>query len=128
MKKSILGILGILTLSGTLVTSCTSDSNGSDSSSSTFVVTPTDFKGTITEGEVVLVAGTIYKLTGKIQVNSGATLTIPAGTVIEAMLLEIPVITYKTTGTPYLNKDGETVLLCDIGDINQLAKTNEENR
>jgi glycosyltransferase involved in cell wall biosynthesis len=43
------------------------------------------------------------------------------GTVIEAMLLEIPVIAYKTTGTPYLNKDGETVLLADIGDIKTLA-------
>lgn len=42
-------------------------------------------------------------------------------TVIEAMLLEIPVITYKTSGTPYLNKDGETVLLADMGDIQTLA-------
>ena len=43
------------------------------------------------------------------------------GTVIEAMLLEIPVITYKTTGTPFLNKDGKTVLLAGIGDIDKLA-------
>jgi glycosyltransferase involved in cell wall biosynthesis len=49
-------------------------------------------------------------------------LDIIPGTVIEAMLLEIPVITYRTTGTPYLNKGGETVLICDIGDINQLAR------
>lgn len=83
MKKSILQVLGILTLSATLVTSCTTDTNGTDSPSSTFVVNPLDFQGTITEGEVVLVAGTTYKLSGKIQVNSGATLTIPAGTIIE---------------------------------------------
>jgi glycosyltransferase involved in cell wall biosynthesis len=43
------------------------------------------------------------------------------GTVIEAMLLELPVSTYKTTGTPYLNKDGVTVLLAEMGDINKLA-------
>ncbi len=45
-----------------------------------------------------------------------------SGTIIEAMLLELPLITYKTTGTPYLNKDGETVLLADIGDIDMIAK------
>jgi len=44
------------------------------------------------------------------------------GTVIEAILLDLPVITYKTSGTPYLNKDGETVLLADIGDIGKLAE------
>lgn len=43
------------------------------------------------------------------------------GTVIEAMLLELPVVTYKTTGTPYLNKNGETVLISEIGDIEHLA-------
>jgi glycosyltransferase involved in cell wall biosynthesis len=37
------------------------------------------------------------------------------------MLLELPVVTYKTTGTPYLNKDGETVLISKIGDIEHLA-------
>lgn len=43
------------------------------------------------------------------------------GTVIEAILLGLPVVTYKTTGTPYLNRDGEAVLLADIGDIVKLA-------
>jgi hypothetical protein len=84
MKKSILQLFGILTLSATLVTSCSTDNNNTDSSSA-FVVNPADFKGTITEGEVVLVSGTTYKLSGKIQVNDGATLTIPAGTRIEGI-------------------------------------------
>jgi len=48
-------------------------------------------------------------------------LDVISGTVIEAMLLELPLVTYKTTGTPYLNKDGQTVLLGDIGDIEKLA-------
>jgi len=49
-------------------------------------------------------------------------LDIISGTIVEAMLLDLPLITYKTTGTPYLNKDGETVLLGDIDDIDTLAK------
>jgi glycosyltransferase involved in cell wall biosynthesis len=41
--------------------------------------------------------------------------------VIEAMCLGLPVVTYKTTGTPYLNKDLEAVLISQIGDIENLA-------
>jgi len=44
------------------------------------------------------------------------------GTVLEAIYLNLPVITYKTSGTPYLNKDGEAVLIAEIGDIDALAK------
>jgi glycosyltransferase involved in cell wall biosynthesis len=42
-------------------------------------------------------------------------------TILEAALLELPVVTYKTTGTPYLNKNGEAILICDIGDIQGLS-------
>lgn len=49
-------------------------------------------------------------------------LDVISSTVIEAMLLGIPLVTYKTTGTPYLNKDGETVLLADRGDTSKLAE------
>lgn len=49
-------------------------------------------------------------------------LDIIPGSVIEAILLDLPVVTYKTTGTPYLNKDGESVLIANIGDIDMLAK------
>lgn len=41
--------------------------------------------------------------------------------VIEAILLDLPVVTYKTTGTPYLNRDDEAVLIANIGDIDMLA-------
>lgn len=84
MKNSIVKLIGIVTLSAALFTSCSSDNNN-DKPSSTFVVNANDFKGTITDGEVVLDAATTYKLTGKLQVNSGATLTIPAGTVIQGV-------------------------------------------
>jgi hypothetical protein len=50
--------------------------------SSTFTADATNFQGDINEGEVTLDPTKTYKLTGKL-VNSGATLTIPAGTTIE---------------------------------------------
>ncbi len=43
------------------------------------------------------------------------------GTIIEAILLDIPVVTTKNTGTPFLNRDGEAVLIADIGNIEMLA-------
>lgn len=63
-------------------TGCSDDDNGPSSS---FVVDPNNFQGTIADGEVTLNANTVYQLTGKLQVNDGATLTIPAGTVIEGV-------------------------------------------
>ncbi len=44
------------------------------------------------------------------------------GTIIESIFLGLPVVTYKTTGTPYLNKDGEAVLISEINDIEGLAE------
>lgn len=44
------------------------------------------------------------------------------GSVIEAIYLGLPVVTYKTTGTPYLNRDGKSVLLSEIDDIEGLAE------
>lgn len=44
-----------------------------------------------------------------------------SSSIAEAMLLNIPVVTYKTSGTPYLNKDGETVLIAEIGDTRTMA-------
>ena len=83
MKNSILKFFGIIAISASFLTSCSSDDNNSPSS--TFVVNPLDFKGQINDGEVILNASTVYKLTGRLQVNTGATLTIPAGTRIEGV-------------------------------------------
>ena len=86
MKTTFTKVFGILALSAAFFTSCSSDDNGTpEVPSSTFVANPLDFKGTISDGEVILDASAVYKLTGKIQVNSGATLTIPAGTKIEGL-------------------------------------------
>ena len=45
-----------------------------------------------------------------------------ASSVIESMLLGLPVITCRTGGLPYLNKDGVTVLMSEPGDIKGLAE------
>ncbi|WP_324689060.1 hypothetical protein [Flavobacterium cheonhonense] len=82
MKKTILKAFGILTVVAGLLTACsTSDDNGPTSS---FEVNPSDFKGNINDGEVILNANTVYNLTGALVVRDGATLTIPAGTEIHA--------------------------------------------
>lgn len=49
-------------------------------------------------------------------------LDVISSTVIEAILLDLPLVTYRTSGTPFLNKDKETVLLADIGDVEVLAE------
>ena len=85
MKKNVLQLFGILALTASFFTSCSSDNNENDKPSSTFVVDANNFQGTIADGEVTLEASKTYKLTGKLQVNSGATLNIPAGTKIEGV-------------------------------------------
>jgi len=47
--------------------------------------------------------------------------TIP-GTILEAIYLDLPVISYNTGDIPLLNKGDMRVLLCDQGDITSLAR------
>jgi glycosyltransferase involved in cell wall biosynthesis len=42
-------------------------------------------------------------------------------TILESMALDLPVITYQTTGTPYVNKFGNAILIAQLGDIQDLA-------
>lgn len=89
MKKSISKIFGLAILSlATITTSCSSDDDngGNTGGGSSFVVNRDNLQGTITDGNVVLESGT-YKLTGKLVVANGATLTIKAGVVVEATAL-----------------------------------------
>jgi glycosyltransferase involved in cell wall biosynthesis len=46
--------------------------------------------------------------------------TIP-GTIVESMLLGVPVISYNTGGIPDLNKDGENIILVEQGNVVRLA-------
>jgi hypothetical protein len=81
MKNSIVKLFGLLAVTASLFTGCSSDNDGPSSS---FVVNPADFKGTIADGDVTLEANTVYNLTGALVIADGATLTIPAGTLIKA--------------------------------------------
>lgn len=44
-----------------------------------------------------------------------------SGTQLQAMRFGLPVICYKTTGTPELNKDKECVLIAEKGNVEELA-------
>ena len=81
MKNSIVKLFGLLAITGSLFIGC---STSDDGPTSTFVVDPADFKGTIVDGEVILDDNIVYNLTGALIVADGATLTIPAGTLIKA--------------------------------------------
>ncbi|ESU29721.1 hypothetical protein FLJC2902T_01950 [Flavobacterium limnosediminis JC2902] len=85
MKKSFLKLFGLLAMSAAVLTSCSKEDDEPTPPSSSFVADATNFQGTINDGTVTLNSTLVYKLTGKIQVNSGATLIIPAGTKIEGM-------------------------------------------
>lgn len=83
--KKLLKVLSVVLFSAATLTSCSSDDGGKkDDPTSTFVLDANNFKGTIGDGEVVLEAGQLYKLTGKLIVGEGAKLTIEAGAKIEA--------------------------------------------
>jgi len=83
MKNSTLKLIGFFAIVASLFTACTTSEE--DSNNSSFVVDANNFQGNINDGEVILNAGTVYKLTGRLQVNDGASLIIPAGTVIEGV-------------------------------------------
>jgi hypothetical protein len=84
MKNSIFKIASLIAITATFVTGC-SLSSDSSSNNNGFVADPNNFQGTITGEAVTLNPTLIYKLTGKLQINDGATLTIPAGTIIEGV-------------------------------------------
>lgn len=45
-----------------------------------------------------------------------------SGTMIQAMNYGLPLVCYKTSGTPQLNKEKECALIAEIGDVNELAE------
>lgn len=85
MKKLTVKLFSLLAVAATVLTSCSSNDVTIDPTNPAFVLNPNDLQGEINSGEVTLDATKIYKLTGKLQVNNSATLTIPAGTVIQGV-------------------------------------------
>lgn len=86
------------------ITSCSDDDNNDNNNvACEFVINATDLQGDINCGEVTLQANTVYKLTGKLQVNDGASLIIPAGTRIEAVGGTASYIAVAQGGKIYVN-------------------------
>lgn len=87
MKKTFLRAAFCLSLAATATTVVFSCSNNDDDATEapTQTIDPNKFEGTIAKGNVVTLDATkTYKLTGKLLVEGGATLIIPAGTKIVA--------------------------------------------
>lgn len=82
MKKTIMLLIAIFAMFSILTTSCKKDDPDPDDPTPA-TIDHNDFKGDISS-DVTLNAANVYKLTGMLYVKSGAKLTIPAGTRIEA--------------------------------------------
>ncbi|MEQ3690258.1 MAG: hypothetical protein ABNG98_01935 [Flavobacterium sp.] len=100
MKKLLLSTLAIAI---TLFTSCSRDENNS-TNSGVVNINPADFKGQLLAGQSATLDPTqVYNLTGSFIVNGGATLTIPAGTRIEASGGTSSYIAIAQDGLLYVN-------------------------
>lgn len=102
MKKIILTTLAIATL---VFSSCSRDDNSTTTPINGSVnINADDFKGELTSGQsATLDASKTYKLTGSFVIKAGATLTIPAGTRIEATGGTSSYIAVAQDGLIYIN-------------------------
>ena len=84
--KKIVKLFSLVVMTSFIATSCINIEEGdnvSGNGGNTSIIDPNDFQGNIFTN-VSLQANTIYKLTGPLTIQEGASLTIPAGTRIEA--------------------------------------------
>ncbi|BCY28053.1 hypothetical protein [Flavobacterium okayamense] len=101
MKKLLLSALSFAVLT---LASCSRDDDNSTNSSGPVSINPADFKGELLSGQsATLDASQTYKLTGSFIVRGGATLTIPAGTKIEATGGTASYIAIAQDGLLYVN-------------------------
>src|SRR5690554_4016491 len=91
MKKLIFnkGLFKVVLMAAFLVgtlSACSDDDDGDDNNKNNelAVIDHNDFKGDLSE-DVVLDPTKVYKLTGLVKVKEGASLTLPAGTRVEAV-------------------------------------------
>ena len=100
MKNLLLSALAIAVLT---FTSCSRDEDSNDNNN-TVTINPADFKGELLSGQsATLDATQVYNLTGSFIVRGGATLTIPAGTRIEATGGTASYIAIAQDGLLYVN-------------------------
>lgn len=83
--KKIVKLFSLVIMTSLIATSCINveEDNNSGNGGNSSIIDPNDFQGNIFTN-VSLQANTIYKLTGPLTIQEGASLTIPAGTRIEA--------------------------------------------
>lgn len=100
MKNLLLSAIAIATLT---FASCSRD-NEDNSGSGSVNINPANFQGTLEAGQsATLDASQVYNLTGSFIVKGGATLTIPAGTRIEATGGTSSYIAVAQDGLIYIN-------------------------
>lgn len=100
MKNLLLSALAIAVLT---FTSCSRDEDSNDNNNAV-TINPTDFKGELLAGQSATLDPTqVYNLTGSFIVRGGATLTIPAGTRIEATGGTASYIAIAQDGLLYVN-------------------------
>ncbi len=100
MKNLLLSAVAVLSLT---FFSCSRD-NDENTSNDAANINPENFQGTLKAGQsATLDASLVYKLTGSFVVEGGATLTIPAGTRIEAVGGTSSYIAVAQDGLIYVN-------------------------
>lgn len=115
MKKLILASLSILALT----VSCTITEEADNTDNNNLVINPSDFKGVIATGNAsTLDANTVYKLTGALIIEGGASLTIPAGTRIEATGGTASYIAVAQDGKLYVNGSANAPVVMTSGSAN----------
>lgn len=101
MKNLFLSTLAIAAL---IFTSCSRDDDSNGGTTGSVVINAADFKGELTSGQsATLNPNLVYNLTGSFIVRGGATLTIPAGTRIEATGGTSSYIAVAQDGLLYVN-------------------------
>lgn len=113
MKKIILSTLAIVAL---FITSCSREDNSTSPNTGAVNINPEDFKGELTAGQsATLDASKTYKLTGSFIIRGGATLTIPAGTRIEATSGTSSYIAVAQDGLIYVNGTATSPVIMTSG-------------
>ena len=101
MKNLLLSALAIAVLT---FVSCSRDEDSNDNNNGAVTINPADFKGELLAGQSATLDPTqVYNLTGSFIVRGGATLTIPAGTRIEATGGTASYIAIAQDGLLYVN-------------------------
>ncbi|MCA1965627.1 MAG: hypothetical protein LDL23_03140 [Flavobacterium sp.] len=101
MKNLLLSALAIAVLT---FVSCSRDEDSNDNNNGAVTINPADFKGELLSGQSATLDPTqVYNLTGSFIVRGGATLTIPAGTRIEATGGTASYIAIAQDGLLYVN-------------------------